>query len=347
MKISNDILEPTDNKKKHKSAAERLREQVSAIRHKQNDDAEVETIDTEKPDLRKPSGVALSKPVTEDNKAVLDELDVNVDEGKKETPSVYPESNDQPIDDEPMPEQPETQTSDEPESMEPKDDFEKLIESKEAEDDNEPITLKKPVKKHAFPKKTILIGGAIVIVLGLIIGGVALTHGHSKSASPATSSTSVHSIANSSSKSVIKDMSDVKDKLKSSAKVTGQPYKVKTTALGGGYTLGVITYYPDDSAKTYMDFSITAPSKPDAPTTDDKAQKIEKDLKSSLPTINKTITVIDGSKVTMATYKQSDDTYQTILMYDKQPFGFVSTDKDGNMVNNVTTYYIQKVQKNN
>ena len=34
-------------------------------------------------------------------------------------------------------------------------------------------------------------------------------------------------------------------------------------------------------------------------------------------------------------------------MYDGKPFGYVNTDKDDNMVNNVTTYYTQKVQKNN
>lgn len=90
--------------------------------------------------------------------------------------------------------------------------------------------------------------------------------------------------------------------------------------------------------------SITAPDKPLATTADDKTNKIEYKLKTSLPTINKTITVIDASKVTMATYKQNDS-YNTILMYDGQPFGYVTTDKDDNMVNNVTTYYIQKFKR--
>ena len=138
----------------------------------------------------------------------------------------------------------------------------------------------------------------------------------------------------------------VKEKLETVAKATEQPYKINTAEIGGNYISGVITYYPDDSTKTYMDYSITAPDKPLATTADDKVNKIEYKLKTSLPTINKTITVIDASKVTMATYKQNDS-YNTILMYDGQPFGYVTTDKDDNMVNNVTTYYIQKVQKNN
>lgn len=136
----------------------------------------------------------------------------------------------------------------------------------------------------------------------------------------------------------------LKEKLEAAAKATGKPYKISTSEIGGDYISGTITYYPDDSTKTYMESSIIAPEKPLKPTDDTNANIIEYKLKTSLPTINNTITVKDPSKVTMATYKQKDDSYNTILMYNGKPFGYVTTDKDNNMVNNVTTYYIKKVQ---
>ena len=137
----------------------------------------------------------------------------------------------------------------------------------------------------------------------------------------------------------------LKEKLEAAAKATGKPYKISTSEIGGDYISGTITYYPDDSTKTYMESSIIAPDKPLKPTEDINANIIEYKLKTSLPTINNTITVKDPSKVTMATYKQKDDSYNTILMYNGKPFGYVTTDKDNNMVNNVTTYYIKNVQK--
>lgn len=136
----------------------------------------------------------------------------------------------------------------------------------------------------------------------------------------------------------------IKEELEAVAKATEQPYKISTSEIGGNYILGAITYYPDDSEKTYVDYSIIAPEKPLVPDNDIEAHKIEYKLQTSLPTINKTITVIDPYKVMMATYKQNDS-YNTILLYDGKPFGYVTTDKDGNMVNTVTTYYIQNVQQ--
>ena len=185
----------------------------------------------------------------------------------------------------------------------------------------------------------------VVVVLGGIVGCSAF-----KSSKATTNESRVVSQKATkviSTKSDVNQQTTVHDKLEKAAKATEQPYKISTTDLGGNYIMGVITYYPDDTTKTYMDYSVAAPSKPQAVTDDAKSQQIEYKLKTTLPTINKTITVIDASKVTMATYKQKDDTYNTILMYDGNPFGYVATDKDDNMVNNVTTYYIQKVQKNN
>lgn len=137
----------------------------------------------------------------------------------------------------------------------------------------------------------------------------------------------------------------VQQKLNNGAKATKQPYRITTSEIGGGYIQGVVTYYPKDSTKTYNDYSITAPKKPGSGTDDAKSRQIERKLKSSLPKVNKTINVKDKSKVTMRTYKQGDGTYNTILLYDKVPFAFVKTDKNNKMINNVTTYYIQKVAK--
>lgn len=148
-----------------------------------------------------------------------------------------------------------------------------------------------------------------------------------------------------SSKTEPKVENPIVQKLTEQAKDTKQPFKIATKDVGGGYIFGIITYYPDDADKTYMDYSITAPENPIEPTKDDKTEEIENKLKESLPTINKSIEVDDTSKVSMLTYKQDDDSYHTILLYEGTPFGYVLTDKDGHMTNNVTTYYIQHVKK--
>ena len=137
----------------------------------------------------------------------------------------------------------------------------------------------------------------------------------------------------------------VEDLLTEKAKKTTQPFKLDIDDIGGGYTLGVITYYPDDATKTYNDYTMNAPFSDEdkvSPLADDKTKSIEDKLKSDMPVINETIKVKDAAKVTMETYKQ-DKLYHTMLLYDGTPFAFVSTDDDDNMVNNVTTYYVQEV----
>lgn len=148
-----------------------------------------------------------------------------------------------------------------------------------------------------------------------------------------------------SSKAESKVENPIVQKLTEQAKDTKQPFKIATKDIGGGYIFGIITYFPDDADKTYMDYSITAPENATEPTKDEKTEEIENKLKESLPTINKSIEVDDTSKVSMLTYKQDDDSYHTILLYEGTPFGYVLTDKDGHMTNNVTTYYIQHVKK--
>ena len=237
-------------------------------------------------------------------------------------------------------------------------------------DDNEPeddsnddevderIQLKQPDdKNHERPrsrKKILAFVSCVAITLIATTTAVGVSHMHNTSSQSRTASSSrtvasaKKKAASASSSSVDgSSLNVVNEKLTAAAKATGQPYNVQVTALGGGYTMGVITYYPNDATKTYMDYSITAPKKPGAVTDDKTAQDINKKLSSSLPTINKTITVADSSKVSMNTYKQSDGSYHTILLYDNKPFGFVTTKADGSMINNVTTYYIQTVQKKN
>lgn len=221
---------------------------------------------------------------------------------------------------------------------------------------DERIQLKKPddknSKKSGSRKKILAVVGGVAFALVATTTAVGVSHMHSTTSQSQTASSRTavpaKKTAASSSRSVDgSSLNAVKEKLTATAKATSQPYMVQVTALGGGYTMGVITYYPNDTTKTYMDYSITAPKTPEAVTDDKKAQDINKKLSSSLPTINKTITVIDSSKVSMNTYKQSDGSYHTILLYDNKPFGFVTTKADGSMINNVTTYYIQTVQKKN
>ena len=184
--------------------------------------------------------------------------------------------------------------------------------------------------------------GTVAFMVGLLIVGCIFAvqnHIHTPTKKALMTFQLKHKSKNGSSQTALKE------KLEAAAKATGKPYKISTSEIGGDYISGTITYYPDDSTKTYMESSIIAPDNPLKPTEDTNANIIEYKLKTSLPTINNTITVKDPSKVTMATYKQKDDSYNTILMYNGKPFGYVTTDKDNNMVNNVTTYYIKNVQK--
>lgn len=134
-------------------------------------------------------------------------------------------------------------------------------------------------------------------------------------------------------------------KLTSDAKATKQPFQVTAKSIGGGYILGNINYYPNDATKQYNDYSIEVPTKVTNPTQNDRVKQIEDKLKKDLPTINKTIHVIDKNKVSMKTYEIEPDIYDTILLYDNKPFGFVKTDKQNQMTNVVTTYYVQHVTK--
>lgn len=141
------------------------------------------------------------------------------------------------------------------------------------------------------------------------------------------------------------DEKKVIKKLTSDAKATKQPFQVTAKSIGGGYILGNINYYPNDATKQYNDYSIEVPTKVTNPTQNDRVKQIEDKLKSTLPTINKTIHVIDKNKVSMKTYEIEPDIYDTILLYDNKPFGFVKTDKQNQMTNVVTTYYVQHVTK--
>lgn len=141
------------------------------------------------------------------------------------------------------------------------------------------------------------------------------------------------------------DEKKVIKKLTSDAKATKQPFQVTAKSIGGGYILGNINYYPNDATKQYNDYSIEVPTKVTNPTQNDRVKQIEDKLKKDLPTINKTIHVIDKNKVSMKTYEIEPDIYDTILLYDNKPFGFVKTDKQNQMTNVVTTYYVQHVTK--
>ena len=115
--------------------------------------------------------------------------------------------------------------------------------------------------------------------------------------------------------------------------------------LAGGYTFTQTKYYPLDSKKSYSDFTLTKSDSSDTIDTSDEAKAIENKLKEKLPVIDETITVKDGSKVTFETYKKGSVFY-TILLYDKVPFGYVSTE-DGVTTSYVTSYYVKNVMKEN
>lgn len=123
------------------------------------------------------------------------------------------------------------------------------------------------------------------------------------------------------------------------------PNERTSQELAGGYTFTQTKYYPLDSKKSYSDFTLTKSDSSDIIDTSDEAKAIENKLKEKLPVIDETITVKDGSKVTFETYKKGSVFY-TILLYDKVPFGFVSTE-DGVTTSYVTSYYVKNVMKEN
>lgn len=231
-------------------------------------------------------------------------------------------------------------------------DGETLIESSDLPtfDDQEPSLVKKP----KFVERAIAVAkckpGLIVTVCGIalvaaLIGVAAMTPS-SKKSTPSSSANAkvVKSLAKSSSSSTSssKKSLSIEEQLTATAKGMDAPYKVEVEDLVGGYKLGKITYYPDNEAKRYTDASLHAPEKAEATDTSDAAKAITDELSKDLPTINSTIKVKDKDKVSFETYAK-DDGYITILLYNKKPFGYVTTDKDGYKTNHVTTFYVSDV----
>lgn len=229
-------------------------------------------------------------------------------------------------------------------------DGETLIESSDLPtfDDQEPSLVKKP----KFVERAIAVAkrkpGFIVMVCGIalvaaLIGVAAMTPS-SKKSTPSSSANAkvVKSLAKSSSTSSSKKSLSIEEQLTATAKGMDAPYKVEVEDLVGGYKLGKITYYPDNEAKRYTDASLHAPEKAEATDTSDAAKAITDELSKDLPTINSTIKVKDKDKVSFETYAK-DDGYITILLYNKKPFGYVTTDKDGYKTNHVTTFYVSDV----
>ena len=229
-------------------------------------------------------------------------------------------------------------------------DGETLIESSDLPtfDDQEPSLVKKP----KFVERAIAVAkrkpGLIVTVCGIalvaaLIGVAAMTPS-SKKSTPSSSANAkvVKSLAKSSSTSSSKKSLSIEEQLTATAKGMDAPYKVEVEDLVGGYKLGKITYYPDNEAKRYTDASLHAPEKAEATDTSDTAKAITDELSKDLPTINSTIKVKDKDKVSFETYAK-DDGYITILLYNKKPFGYVTTDKDGYKTNHVTTFYVSDV----
>ena len=229
-------------------------------------------------------------------------------------------------------------------------DGESLIDSSDLPtfDDQEPSLVKKP----KFVERAIAVAkrkpGLIVTVCGIalvtaLIGVAAMTPS-SKKSTPSSSANAkvVKSLAKSSSTSSSKKSLSIEEQLTATAKGMDAPYKVEVEDLVGGYKLGKITYYPDNEAKRYTDASLHAPEKAEATDTSDTAKSITDELSKDLPTINSTIKVKDKDKVSFETYAK-DDGYVTILLYNKKPFGYVTTDKDGYKTNHVTTFYVSDV----
>lgn len=229
-------------------------------------------------------------------------------------------------------------------------DGETLIDSSDLPtfDDQEPALVKKP----KFVERAITVAkrkpGLIVTVCGIalvaaLIGVAAMTPSSKKSTPLSFANAKVvKSLAKSSSTSSSKKSLSIEEQLTATAKGMDAPYKVEVEDLVGGYKLGKITYYPDNEAKRYTDASLHAPEKAEATDTSDAAKAITDELSKDLPTINSTIKVKDKAKVSFETYAK-DDGYVTILLYNKKPFGYVTTDKDGYKTNHVTTFYVSDV----
>ena len=197
-----------------------------------------------------------------------------------------------------------------------------------------------------YKHKPVIISGVVGLIAVAILGAFVASRTSNSSTNNNKPSTSVSSNKSSSASSSSKSLSyedALKEKLDKEASTSKTEHKVDISNVGGGYLLGMVTYYPNDASKSYIDYSLTKPEHSVDVVKDETSEKIETELKSKLPTINDTIKVKDKDKLTMETYKLDDGTYSTILLYDKKPFAYVTSDAELNMVNHVTTYYVSDV----
>jgi hypothetical protein len=197
-------------------------------------------------------------------------------------------------------------------------------------------------EKPVWYKRKGAIIGAVVALLLVLIGVTTVVTINMMHKKPAITKTTKTKTSSSSSK-VVDPVEQLTENLKAEAKKSGIDNNVEVSQIGGGYLLGAVTYYPNDATKSYVDYSITKPEKTSELVSDETSEKIEKALKEKLPTINDTLKIKDKSKLTMETYKLDDATYSTVLLYDKKPFAYVTSDTDLNMVNHATTYYVKDV----
>ena len=194
--------------------------------------------------------------------------------------------------------------------------------------------------------KPVIISGVVGLIAVAILGAFVASRTSNSSTNNNKPSTSVSTNKSSSASSSSKSLSyedALKEKLDKEASTSKTEHKVDISNVGGGYLLGMVTYYPNDASKSYIDYSLTKPEHSVDVVKDETSEKIETELKSKLPTINDTIKVKDKDKLTMETYKLDDGTYSTILLYNKKPFAYVTSDAELNMVNHVTTYYVSDV----
>ena len=196
-----------------------------------------------------------------------------------------------------------------------------------------------------YKRKPVMISGVVGLIAVAILGAFVASRTSNSSTNnnkPSTSISTNKSSSSASSKSLSYEDA-LKEKLDKEASTSKTEHKVDISNVGGGYLLGMVTYYPNDASKSYIDYSLTKPEHSVDVVKDETSEKIETELKSKLPTINDTIKVKDKDKLTMETYKLDDGTYSTILLYDKKPFAYVTSDAELNMVNHVTTYYVSDV----
>ena len=202
--------------------------------------------------------------------------------------------------------------------------------SQTTEDANQLRSLKKPLPKFWWIVP--------IIPVFLLVFGFGIWKWTHQNSHPAVTTEQTSSIKT--------YLSTVQEKLEETAKSSNLSYKIATQNLAGGYILGATVYNPDDPTKLYTDFELFNPETKSAVADDENGKKITEELTKALPKIGDTIEVKDKEKVTLETYKQSDDTYQTIALFDGKPFAYVNTDKEGHHIVNVTSYYVSDVAKN-